>query len=119
MVNPYLKMDVETASPVKQLVMLYEKAILCMEIAAKAIQENDVKTKINNILRAHDIVRVLNASLDMEKGGEIAKNLRSLYDFIEEALLKVNATNDVELLKRLIEIMSDLKSAWEELESKL
>ncbi|WP_456395453.1 flagellar export chaperone FliS [Desulfurobacterium sp.] len=119
MANPYLRMDVETASPVKQLVMLYEKAILCMEIAAKAIQEKDVKTKINNILRAHDIVRVLNASLDMEKGGEIAKNLRSLYDFIEEALLKVNTTNDIELLKRLMEIMSELKSAWEELESKL
>ncbi|WP_297444892.1 flagellar export chaperone FliS [Desulfurobacterium sp.] len=119
MVNPYLKMDVETASPVKQLLMLYEKAILCMSIAVKAIEDSDVKTKVDNILRAHDIVRVLNASLDMEKGGEIAENLRALYDFIEESLLKVNTSNDAELLRRIIDIMVELKSAWEELESKL
>ncbi|WP_457568575.1 flagellar export chaperone FliS [Desulfurobacterium sp.] len=119
MVNPYLKMDVETATPLKQLIMLYEKAILCMFVAAEAIENGDVKTKINNILRAHDIVRVLNASLDMERGGEIARNLRSLYDFIEESLLKVNASNDVDLLKKLIDIMSELKGAWEELESKV
>ncbi|SNR81966.1 flagellar export chaperone FliS [Desulfurobacterium atlanticum] len=117
--NPYLKMDVETASPARKVIMLYEKAILCMEDAKLAIEENDLKTKVESILRAHDIIRVLNASLDMEKGGEIAENLRALYEFIEDSLVKVNASNDVKLLDDLIEIVANLKSAWEEIESKI
>lgn len=42
------------------------------------------------ILKTEAIIEELNYSLDMEKGGEIAKNLRSLYDFIMERLLTAN-----------------------------
>ncbi len=117
--NSYLKLDVETAAPIKRVVMLYEKAILCMEEAKVGIETDDLKRKIENILRAHDIIRVLNVSLDMEKGGEISENLRELYDFIEVSLTKVNASNDTVLLNDVMEIVSTLKSAWEEIESKV
>jgi len=117
--NPYLKLDVETASPLRRVIMLYEEAILSMYKVRDSIEKNRVKEKIESISRAQKIFGILNMSLDMEKGGEIAENLRSLYEFIENSLVKVNASNDVRLLDDLIEIVANLKSAWEEIESKI
>ncbi len=118
MVNPYevyLKNDVETASPVKQIVLLYEKAIVCLKQAVLDIQNGDLKSKIENINKATDILNALNASLDMEKGKEIAENLRDLYDFAYQQILIAHAKNDTDLLNDIIDILETLKSAWEEI----
>jgi len=118
MVNPYdtyLKTTVETAPPIKQVVMLYERAIVALKEAENDIKNNDIKSKINNIYKAVDIINALDSALDMEAGGEIAANLRDLYDFIDKQLVIVNSRNDIKLLNDLIEILENLKSAWEEI----
>ncbi len=122
MVNPYeayVKTSVETASPIKQIVLLYEKAILLMRYTSECIEKNDLKGKIESIYEIESIVRALDSFLDFEKGGEIAQNLHSLYDFILNQLIVVNAKNDTELLSELTDIMEVLKSAWEEIEKKI
>jgi len=121
MTNPYdvyLKTDIETASPLKQVVMLYDKAIVCLKDAINNIQEGDIKSKINNINRATEIILALNSSLDMEQGKEIAKDLRDLYEFSYSKILEAHAKNDIKLLEDIIEILNTLRSAWEELLSK-
>ncbi|RMD47188.1 MAG: flagellar export chaperone FliS [Aquificota bacterium] len=120
--NPYeayIKTDVATASPVKQIVMLYERAILALKGAIEDIKNNNIKSKVNNIQKATDILLALNSSLDMEKGKEIARNLRDLYDFSYQQILLAHAKNDIKLLEDIIEILETLKSAWEEIESKI
>ncbi len=122
MTNPYeayIKTEVETASPVKQIVMLYDRAILSLKQAIEDIENNDIKSKVNNIQKATDILLALNSSLDMEKGGEIAQNLRDLYEFSYRQLLIAHAKNDTKLIKDIIEILETLKSGWEEIESKI
>ncbi len=116
--NPYeayLKTDVSTATPVKQIVMLYERAIIALKQAIEDIKKNDIKSKVNNIQKATDIILALDSSLDMEKGGEIAQNLRELYQFSYQQILLAHAKNDIKLLKDIIEILETLKSGWEEI----
>ncbi len=120
MVNPYdtyLKTTVETAPPIKQVVMLYDRAIVALREAEENIKNNDIQSKINNIYKAVDIINALDSALDMENGGEIASNLRDLYDFIDRQLVIVNSKNDLTLLNDLIEILETLKSGWEEISS--
>ncbi len=120
--NPYeayIKTDVATASPVKQIVMLYDRAILALKGAIEDIKNNNIKSKVNNIQKATDIILALNTSLDMEKGKEIAQNLRDLYEFSYQQILLAHAKNDIKLLEDIIEILETLKSAWEEIESKI
>ncbi len=117
--DTYIKTEVTTASPVKQIVMLYDKAIICLKQAIEDIKNNDIKSKVNNIQKATDIILALNSSLDMEKGKEIAQNLRDLYEFSYSQILIAHTKNDIKLLEDIIEILETLKSGWEEIESKI
>ncbi|WP_187646974.1 flagellar export chaperone FliS [Nitrosophilus labii] len=122
MANPldaYIKNSVETASPLKQIILLYEKAIISLKEIKEDIDNNDLKSKIEHISRVTDIIKALDSSLDFEQGGEIAKNLHMLYDFIDRSLVTVHAKNDKQLIDDLIEILENLKEGWEGIESKI
>lgn len=115
----YLQNMVENASPIEHIIMLYEKAISCTEEAIKLFNETEDLEKrklfIENLDRVYDIVAFLKAFLDMEKGGEIAKNLSEIYTIIQYTLVKQDKTKE-ELVK-VNEILKDLKEAWEEVKN--
>jgi flagellar protein FliS len=117
--NPYLENMVANANPVRLVIMLYEKAINCLENAIEIGDTEDFdrqRSKYDDMGRALEIVSVLDASLDMEKGGEIAKNLREIYWSLMDELTYQMLKEDRERLERIIKILKDLKSAWEEVE---
>lgn len=64
-----------------------------------------------NLDRVYEIVSVLKAFLDMEKGGEIAKNLSQIYTIILNTLVNPSKTKE-EFLK-IVEILRELKESWE------
>jgi flagellar protein FliS len=117
--NPYLENMVANANPVRLVIMLYEKAINCLENAIEVGDTEDFdrqRSKYDDMGRALEIISVLDASLDMEKGGEIAKNLREIYWSLMDELTYQMLKEDRERLERIIKILKDLKSAWEEVE---
>jgi len=118
MKNPYdvyLKTDIETSSPIRKVVMLYDKAIACLNNAIKDIEEGNIKSKVDNINRATQIILALNSSLDMENGKEIAQNLKELYEFSYNKIIEAHAKNDVQLLRDIIDILATLREGWEEI----
>ncbi len=117
--DAYMKNSVQTASPLQQIILLYDKAIVSLKTAKEHIKEGDIKGKIQNITKASDIVRALDSALDFDKGGEIASNLHMLYQFIDTSLFQVHAKNDIKLLDDLIEILQNLKEGWEGIQSKI
>jgi flagellar protein FliS len=117
--NPYLENMVANANPVRLVIMLYEKAINCLENVIEIGDTEDFdrqRSKYDDMGRALEIVSVLDASLDMEKGGEIAKNLREIYWSLMDELTYQMLKEDRERLEKVIKILKDLKSAWEEVE---
>ncbi|AHE95420.1 flagellar biosynthesis protein FliS [Thermocrinis ruber] len=117
--NPYLENMVANANPVRLVIMLYEKAINCLENALEIGDTEDFdmqKSKYEEIGRALEIISVLDAVLDMEKGGEIAKNLREIYRSLTDELTYQMLKEDKERLEKVIKILKNLKSAWEEVE---
>jgi flagellar secretion chaperone FliS len=108
----YKQMAVTTQNPGQIIVMLYDGAIRFLKQARIHIQSLDYPGKYAALIRAQDIVFELNASLDMEQGGEISKRLRSIYTFVWANVNRVNTKNDIELLDRLIVILEDLAGAW-------
>ncbi|WP_457601059.1 flagellar export chaperone FliS [Hydrogenivirga sp.] len=120
----YLQNMVENANPLRLVIMLYDKAISCIEDAIDAInagleETENVKTKAECLTRAMDILIVLRASLDSEKGQEIAKNLDEIYDVLINEIVRANMRNDTEVLLKIKDILEELREAWEEAERKV
>lgn len=70
--NPYLENMVANANPVRLVIMLYEKAINCLENALEIGDTEDFdmqKSKYEEMGRALEIISVLDATLDTERGG--------------------------------------------------
>ncbi len=113
----YLEKDVLQGSPLDHIILLYNKTINCLKQVKKAIDSglnspDIVKLKADNLSKVIDILVYLEAILDMEKGGEIAKNLKEIYDILIDELIKVNFTNDLKTVEDAIEIFENLKTAW-------
>ncbi len=119
--NSYLENMVYTANPIRLVIMLYERAILALETALDIMKKGnasleDTKTKLEELLRANDILVVLDSTLDMEKGGEVAKNLHEIYTALSNDIVKLSLEDDPETLRKMIKVLTDLKESWEEVE---
>lgn len=115
MSNPYQKYkntQIQSASPEKLLLMLYEGAIKFNKLAIKATEEKKVAERCVNIGRAFDIVLELNNTLDHKVGGEVAAQLEQLYMFVTEQYTKANATGNAEPLKAALKILENLYAGW-------
>ncbi|WP_456342718.1 flagellar export chaperone FliS [Thermovibrio sp.] len=116
--NPYLKMQVETSTPVERVILLYDKAILLLKEALTSLRQGDIPGKVNSIAKAERIIQVLNSSLDMEAGGEVAKSLREFYETLLAGLFIANKDNDELALENAIMMLERVKEAWEEVKLK-
>jgi flagellar protein FliS len=110
----YMEQMVLTASPAKLIELLLQKAISVIDEAKNYIDEKDYNNANAKIVRAQDIVMELNLALDMEKGGEIAKNLRALYNYMYRTLVEANIKKDKKMLDDVKSLLEDLLSTWRE-----
>jgi flagellar protein FliS len=111
----YGTQQVKGASPVLQVAMLYERAIGSLQEAVAGIEAGDVNKRWSANKRAIDIVTALMASLDGERGGEIAQNLDQLYTYLLRRLPMVDVRNDPAPAKEAIELLKPLCESWQQL----
>jgi len=114
----YTKIGVESgvaaADPHKLIAMLYQGALLAIANAKNGMMRKDVAAKGMAISKATLIIDDgLNASLDKNVGGELTKNLSSLYDYMVSRLVAANLNNDMAALDEVTRLLNDLKSAWD------
>ncbi len=113
--NDYRKTEVTTADRGRLVVLLYEGAIDFLKNARQRIHEGNIEGKCNSINRAQDIIQELEFSLNMKEGGEIAKNLRSLYQFMHIHLIRAKISRDgTQNIDEVISMLSSLNEAWAE-----
>jgi len=113
----YKEVDVRTTNRGKIVVMLFSAAITFLKKAKLSAEKNDFYQRNKFLSKAQAIVDELNYSLDLKNGQEIAKNLRSLYLFINRYLTQANINNNLEDIDRVIAIIERLKGAFDEIVS--
>ena len=107
---------VEVADPHRLVVLLFEGALAAIGAARAAIQQNNTRVKGESISKAIDIIsNGLKASLDAEKGGDLAARLESLYDYMVLRLLQANLKSDDKALEEVSGLIGELLSAWREI----
>lgn len=111
-----LEVAVETASPHKLILMLFDGAVAAINIAKFEMASGEIAKKGASISKAIDIItNGLRASLDMEAGGELAERLSALYEYMAQRLLFANLKNSTAALDEVLELLNSLRSAWEQI----
>lgn len=115
--NQYKEVRVQSsvmdATPHRLIQMLMEGVLEKIALAKGNILRKEIAQKGENIGKAITIVGGLQASLDKEKGGELAENLNSLYDYMAQRLLMANIQSDDAILDEVADLMLEIKAGWD------
>lgn len=118
-VDQYQKTAVTSASPLQLVIMLYDGALRFIDEAERALQSKDRYVRNEKIQKAQRIVAELTASLDTQRGGEIATNLTALYNFVYGQLVESNLNETPDGLRAARQVLSELRTSWVELEKQM
>src|SRR5437870_4598255 len=110
----YKETAVNTASPTRLVVMLYEGAVRFLTRAATDIRNHDLVAKAESIRRALAIIQHLRLTLDTEKGQNMARELDRIYEYATSRVLEGSTKLDARAIEEAIKVLSDLLPAWEE-----
>jgi flagellar protein FliS len=108
-----LETGVAAASPQRLIVMLYDGALAALAEARMHIQAGRTAQKGRALGKAISIVdEGLKAALDVSQGGDIARSLMDLYDYVGRRLLLANLRDDVTLIDETARLLDELRGAW-------
>jgi len=110
----YRQTAVETATPEKRLLMLFDGAFKFVNQGKLAMENKDYFATNTYLIKVQDILFELMISLDMPKGGDMAINLCNLYSFYRDETIKANMTKNPELLNPVIEFIRAYRMLWAE-----
>lgn len=106
--------SITEASPVELIILMYKSVIDHLRLAQQEIEQG--RESADHVSKCLDLVQKgLIAALDYEKGGDIARNLGSLYDWAIREILTSRLKNNPEMLTAVIEVFRNLESAWVEI----
>jgi flagellar secretion chaperone FliS len=108
----YQQHDVLTAPPGRLVVLLYDGAIRFLRQAAVLTRQADVQRANTALQRGEAIIAELLSTLDYERGGEIATNLRDLYLFCQRELNAARIERDADRIDVVVELLLELRDAW-------
>jgi flagellar protein FliS len=111
----YFKTQVSTTSQGDLVVMLFDAAVKFLVTAKVGLARGDMAGKGIAVSRALDILNELSSSLNMEKGGELAVNLRSLYTFCSNHLVRANLKKDPAMIDEVLKILAGIRGAYAEI----
>jgi flagellar protein FliS len=111
--STYKRVDVETASQGKLIVMLFNGAIQRAEEAKRQLEKGRLQNVHNNLIRAQDIIAELRGALNMS-AGEIARNLDRIYEYFQHLLIMANIRKDTAPIDECVRMMSTVRDTWQE-----
>ena len=113
---------VADATPARLVQVMFEQILThlvtaqgCMERIQGNLPLRDVMTKGQAIGKAVRLINQLDHTLDMERGGQIAVNLRNLYGYMLNRLTVANVTNDPSIVAEVAGLVRKIKAGWDQL----
>ena len=111
--NAYKTNQIMTAPKKKLLIMLYDGAIKDLKLAELALPKKEIENVNLYLTKTQDIIFELMSTLNFEVGGDIAKNLYQLYEYMIDRLVRANIDKDIEGVKEVRKYLEELRDTWE------
>ncbi|APP08436.1 flagellar export chaperone FliS [Vibrio harveyi] len=114
--DSYQQVDLDaqaaSANPHQLVVMLIDGLLDEVERIRGHLAANRLAEKGASINKCMNILIGLSSALDEENGGEIANNLRQLYDFCQVELFYTSVQNDTSRLDNVERVMGNIREGW-------
>lgn len=113
----YQKAAVNTMDQRKLIIMLYDGAIRFLTAASEKLgKEGDPYEAHKNLMKGKSIIAELLSSLNLDEGGEIARNLQRLYTYMFNQCIEANLNKDVKQLNQVIDLLKELRMGWQSMQ---
>ncbi|HOS93856.1 MAG TPA: flagellar export chaperone FliS [Armatimonadota bacterium] len=109
----YRRTAVETASRGRLILLLYDGLLRFLEQARTELAERKPKEAHFALIKAQNVLSELMASLDLDQGGEIARNLLAIYEFMFMQLVDANFRKSAEPVDEVVDLVRTLREAWD------
>ncbi|MBC7358518.1 MAG: flagellar export chaperone FliS [Desulfacinum sp.] len=116
--DAYRKTNVATADTASLVLMCYEATIEDLRKAKEYHASHRMDAAYERIRHGQDVITELLVGLDFERGGEIAVNLSRIYNYLLRELIGINSMKSPDVYNGLIDILEDLREAWQEVKRK-
>jgi flagellar protein FliS len=108
---------VEGASPHKLIAILFEEVLRAIDATRVAMERGDIARQADRQARALSILQALDASLDTERGGDVAANLSKIYREGRRLIVAGTREKRADLIVHAREMLGDIASAWDNIGS--
>jgi len=110
----YRQTQAETATPGELIVMLYRGATRFVSQGIEGIETHNLEMAHSYLIKAQAVVNGLMESLDVERGGDVGRNLEQLYEFMNRRLVEANLRKDAAPAREVERLLRDLLPVWEQ-----
>jgi len=111
--SAYQQSSARTATPVGQIVALYDTILRDFRRANEAQTGSKIEKRVFELNHALTVVNHLRGVLDHKGGGEPAKRLERFYEVTAAMILQANVCADRTTVNRLIDLFTQLRNAWQ------
>lgn len=110
----YLETSIATASKEDLIIKIFDILVLASTQAVDKLhnEPQDIEGIHRTLLRAQRALCLLMGSLDMEVGGEVARNLFRVYEFWHHELVLANMQKDAVRVERILPDFKDYRQMW-------
>lgn len=108
----YRQNSVTVSSREQLVVLLYDHLLASLRRAARQIRDHDIEGRVASLARASDIITELLATLDFERGGDIASRLSALYAYFLGEISEISRRPDADRLDRMTSLVGSLHESW-------
>lgn len=108
----YQEVEVKISTPIELVVLLYDVAVANIQKAQEYMAAHDIGGRTRCLNKAMAILTELQANLNFETGGDIARSLDRLYRYMKNSIFQANLRQDPAPLKEILRLLSSLREAW-------
>jgi flagellar secretion chaperone FliS len=115
--HAYREAAIRGASQIRLVMMMYDMIIDDLQRSLEAIRVNDIEKRTQEIKHALCVIEQLQGTLNMADGGDAAINMDQLYSITRGKLLEASIKHSATILKNLVKLFTELRSAWQQVEN--
>ncbi len=118
----YKSASIESASPGKITLLLFDTALDCLDKAEKALKSNfttkNQEIIHNNLTKAQAIFAELQSCLDFRPAEEFARTMYDLYTYLNAQVQTANSKKITEPIVNARKVLLPIRDAWAEMLTK-